>query len=157
MAIPARSLAVSAAILMAGALAACGGDESTASASDRPAEAAAIADIDGWCDAVAKTDRIFTITEHSGGDFASKQPRYVEAAALIDQLADGVDLVDDSHRESVTMAVDRIGELVHVMATAPDEATAEAEMAPLWERTDDAAQLDEATAWIDDTCDVSID
>lgn len=156
MAIPARSLALSAALLVAGALAACGGDDSTASVSDRPAEATGIADLDGWCDVVAETDRIFTIADHSGGDFESKQPRYVEAAALVDQLADGVDLVDESHREAVTVAVDRLGDLVSVMATAADEAEAERDMAPLWEGTDEA-ELDEATAWINETCDVSID
>ena len=46
-------------------------------------------------------------------------------------------------------------EFVTVFVTAADEADAEEQMAPLWERGIDAE--DGAEAYIDETCDVAID
>lgn len=66
---------------------------------------AAIADDDQWCAVVAELDELFSATDESDADFATKQIGYENARRLIAQLDDAVDVLDASVRADITAAL----------------------------------------------------
>ncbi|MGH9275321.1 MAG: DUF4399 domain-containing protein [Acidimicrobiales bacterium] len=113
-----------------------------------------IDDMDEWCQVIGEVDGLFTDTDNSSDDFVTKQPAYENIRRLISQLHDRLDLVDADQRDAVTTALDGATEIARILATAADEADAEAQLTPIFTGEDFTAA---AAPWIQETCDVSID
>jgi hypothetical protein len=112
-----------------------------------------IDDLDQWCSVVGEVDGMFYVIDNSPEDFGARQVSYENAGRLLAQLQASIDLVDADQRELVATAVDAAGEMAEAMATAADEAAAEAQLSGMFDASDD---IEPAAGWILDTCRVSI-
>jgi hypothetical protein len=113
-----------------------------------------IDDQEQWCDVIGEVDTMFDEADNSEDDFLTKQPAYENIRRLITQLHDGLDAVDADARDVVTAAVEGVLQIAQILATAADEADAEAQLTPIFEGEDFTTG---AESWISETCEVEID
>ncbi len=127
------------------ALSACGSDDGSDGIAGEQEWCATIGDVD---DLLASADSI--------DDFADARAVYEQAGGDVQRLIAAVDVVDESVRSDVTTTLQWVAELTSAIADAPDEAAADAALAPFFESfpgTDDRLPGD---AWILETCGVDI-
>ena len=114
-------------------------------------------DIDEWCAVVGEVDEMFSTTDNSDDDFATKQAAYVNIRRLFAQLQASLDLVPSDQRDVAATALENQVEFITVFATADDEADAEAKLASLWEPDAEAEAAEEVlAAYIGETCGIDI-
>jgi hypothetical protein len=106
-----------------------------------------------WCAVVDELDALFAANDEEG-EFAAQQAIVENARRLLTQLSASTEFVDESVRAEVEETVAMTLEFSAAIAGAPDEAAAEAALAPLYESSPEGEEI--AAAWISDTCGVDI-
>lgn len=113
-----------------------------------------IEDLEQWCAVIGEVDEMFDVTDNSDDDFLTKQAAYANIGRLVSQLHDGLEFVDAGSRDVVTTAVEGVQEFTHILATATDEADADAQLTPIFEGEDFTTP---AAPYIRETCGVDVD
>ncbi len=108
-----------------------------------------------WCDGIGEVDDLLAEAD-SIDDFAEGQAVYEEVNGQVEDLIDGVDVVDESVRTDVTATFQWVADLTAALSDAPDEAAAEAALTPFFESFPGEEDSLGGATWILGTCGVDI-
>lgn len=113
-------------------------------------------DVEEWCAVADEVDDLFDVTDNSSDDFATKQIAYENIHRLVLQMQAGLEFVDADAREEVGAALEFALGITDVWTEAEDDAALEEAIESYFTDPSLDATMEEAGAWISDTCNVDI-
>jgi hypothetical protein len=111
--------------------------------------------LDEWCATIGEVDELFSVTDGSGDDLAVRQVGYENIRRLLEQLEDGIAVVDESARADMLATLGFASKITGAFIDAKDDAETQAALDVIFADIDSGTEP--GVAWVASRCGVDID